>query len=351
MTWRLRDNWVRGLVSPMTPIQRFPGLSCVAGRAVLPKRGPRLDRRRPGLPTWRGAVAPLGLAVCLFPLALQGQVTVEVDFPRGQYLASEPIQAAVRIVNFSGQTLHLGDRPGWLDLTIEDHDGVIVPQHSEPPVLEAFELPSASRATRRVDLVPHFDLSKAGRYLVTATVRIPELSPELTSKPKPLIITSGARIWEQAFGIRNPEASGPPEVRKYALIQANHDKGVSLYVRISDATDTKVHKVLQIGPMLAFSQPETQVDSFGELHVLWQTAARQFTYVRCMPDGEITGRQTHQYTDSRPRLRTREEGTIVVSGGLRLFSPTDIPKPESVPAQFGPADAKTTPPPEPPSEK
>lgn len=258
------------------------------------------------------------------------QVSVEVVFEDDQYLANEQTRAGVRITNFSGQTLKLGEEPEWLDINVEAEQGFIISRTTDPPVVEAFELPSSSRATRWVDLVPYFNLGKAGRYKVTATVRIPELNLDLTSRPATLNITSGAKIWEQDFGVKITGTDGETssEVRRYALVQAMNSKRVSLYARVSDSHDTRVYRVFALGPVIAFSHPEAQVDRSALLHVLFQVGARRFTYAVVNPQGELVGHQTHQYTDSRPALHARDDGTVVVSGGIRIISPDDIPKTE-----------------------
>jgi hypothetical protein len=272
------------------------------------------------------------------------QVTVEVVFDRDQYVAGERVLAGVRITNFSGRSLKLGETPDWLDLTVELDDGFIVGRTSDPPVLEAFELPNSGRATRRVDLVPHFNVGRAGRYRVTAVVRIAELGQEVTSKPAVLNVTSGAKVWEQVFGLPagEGESGAPPEGRKYSLVQALSGKRPALYVRLTDAHETKIHRMLQIGPVLAFSRPEAQVDRGSRLHVLFQTSARLFTYVSVSPDGELVGRQTHQYSDTRPVLRVRDSGEIVVSGGIRLRNAEDVPPSEPVPATLPAGGAPDT---------
>ena len=75
------------------------------------------------------------------------QVSVEAYFEHEQYLSGEPLQVGVRIVNFSGETLKLGDTPDWLDLLIESDQGEPVPQQAAPPIVEPFEVPSAARAS------------------------------------------------------------------------------------------------------------------------------------------------------------------------------------------------------------
>jgi hypothetical protein len=259
---------------------------------------------------------------------LVGQITVEVHFEEEQYLAHESLVAAVKIVNFSGQTLKLGTEADWLRFLVESDD-YYVTKRGDPPVVEQFDLPSASKATRRVDLAPYFDMGKPGHCRVTATVKIAQLGQEITSPPAKVGIISGTRLWELEFGLPaqpgNGEAS--PEVRKYALLQTMSQKRMRLYVRVSDRYDARVYRVFPIGRLLSFSRPETQVDRQAQLHVLFQTGAREFTYCVINPEGELLKRQTHQYTDSRPRLRADHEGRIAVVGGMRTVSSTDWPKP------------------------
>jgi hypothetical protein len=60
---------------------------------------------------------------------------------------------------------------------------------------------------------------------------------------------------------------------------------------------------------------------------LFQTGARDFTYCVISPDGELLKRQTHYYTDTRPKLHADQDGQIRVAGGKRAVSSTDWPKP------------------------
>jgi len=269
-------------------------------------------------------------ALLLVAFHAAAQVTVEVVLERDQYLAGESMLVGVRVTNFSGQTLKLGGDPDWLQVTVEGEKGFVVEKLGELPVVEPFEVPSSARGTRWLDLEPYFNVGKPGSYRVTAMVRIPELGLELSSKSKQVLVTSGAKIWEQDFGVPPKEGAQPGglEVRKYALIQSLNQNQSRLYIRVSNLGETKVYKLISIGPMLAFSHPEAQLDRNANLHVLFQTGARTFTYAQVNPDGNLLAQQTHQYTQTRPKLRASEDGTISVSGGVRIKSGSDFPKPE-----------------------
>jgi hypothetical protein len=273
----------------------------------------------------------VGLWLCLLAGLISpvwGQVAVEVVLEQEQFLPGEALNVAVKVSNRSGQKLNFGTEADWLTFAIESRDGLVVPKIGEAPVAGSFELESAERGTKRVDIGPYFQISQPGRYTVTATVRINQWGQTVTSQPKNFNIMEGAKLWEQEFGV--PMVPGTtntiPEVRKYVLQQANYLKGkLRLYLRLTDVTGTKVYRVVPIGLILSFSRPEPRIDKFSNLHLLYQNWAHSFSYTVFTPDGEIVERQTYDYTDTRPRLQMDEEGRISVAGGLRRVTSNGSP--------------------------
>lgn len=284
----------------------------------------------------------LGLTLCalmVIPVVSRAQVTVEVVLEQEQFLGGEALPVAVRITNRSGQTLRMGNEPDWLTFSVESRDGFVVVKTDEVPVLGAFELESSKVATKRVNLSPHFVLPKQGRYNVTASVNIKEWNGQVASRPKSFDIIAGARLWSQDFGI--PLSAGEtnlaPEVRRFTLEQANYLKSqVRLYMRLTDVTGEKVFKVVPVGPMVSFGQPEAQLDKLSNLHVLYQNRARTFTYNVFNTDGDLVTRQTYDNFNSRPRLKADEAGKIGVTGGQRRATAGDVPARESTEATNSP---------------
>jgi hypothetical protein len=258
-----------------------------------------------------------------------GQVTVSVTVDQDQVLIGENVRVAVRITNFSGQSLRLGEGDHWLRFLLETPQGHLVPRRGSVPVDGAFLLDSSKVATKRVDLGPYFDLSKPSRYRITAGVWIEEWGQEIVSQPASVEVVRGTTMWEQLFGVPVMAGSShPPEARRYALQQAMHMKKMTLYARVTDSTGQIVYRVLPLGLLLSFSDPEKQIDRESNLHVLWQTGARSFNYSVLNPDGERIIRQTHDYSESRPVLRRDREGRIFVGGGIRRLAVDDIPTPQ-----------------------
>jgi hypothetical protein len=257
---------------------------------------------------------------------LSAQVTVEVSTDQDEFLPGEAISVVARITNRSGQTLKLGRGEGWLKFAIEAHDGFLPLKNGDVPVAGEFTLESAQWANVRVNLAPYFQLPKPGHYAISASVSVPEWKQEIRSEKKWFDVIQGARLWEQEFGV--PKAPGDtnavPEMRRYALQEANYLRShLMLYVQLTDVSG-KINKVLPIGPMLSFGQPEAKVDRLSNLHVLYQNGPRSFSYNVINPDGEIITRQTYDFT-TRPRVLADPSGNLTVVGGTRRITRDDIP--------------------------
>ena len=246
-----------------------------------------------------------------------GQVTVEVQLEQDQFLPGESVPVAVRITNRSGQVLKLGAE-GWLSFSVEDVNGLQLPQIAEIPVAGEFELETSKRATKHADLSPAYALSRPGRYTIIATVRIKQWDQQVVSAPKKFNLIEGARIWQQEFGLPQPAdaTNSVPEFRKYILQQANYLSQLRLYLRVTDLDGNKIFRTVPIGIMLSFSRPEMQLDKRSNLHLLYQNWAHSVAYVTFNPDGEILQRETYDFLDLRPRLQS-DGGNISVSGGSK----------------------------------
>jgi hypothetical protein len=284
------------------------------------------------LPALTGLLASTGGA--------PAQVAVEVTLAQDQFLPSESIPAIVRIRNHSGQTLHFGD-DSWLTYSVEGRDGFIVLKSGDPPTAHGLDLESSKVATVHSDLGPYFTLSKPGLYRVIATLNIKEWGQTLNSKPTNFDVIRGIKIWEQEFGMPQTPATGQgaPEVRKYILQQATYLKRLKLYLRVTDADESRVFRVLPLGPMISFGSPQTLLDGSNNLHVLYQDGPRTFNYSVVDPDGRLVARQTHDYVNSAPRMKVEESGKITIVGGARRVASNDAPpaKASVVSADVAPA--------------
>ena len=257
------------------------------------------------------------------------QVTAEVLLEQDQFLPGEALPVAVRIVNRSGQTLNLGAEADWLTFGIETREGAVVAKTAEVPVIGKFSLQSSQRGTKRVDVAPYFALSRAGRYLIDATVKIKNWDQEITTRPKEFNIIEGTKLWEQVVGVpKTASATGEPELRHYTLQQANYlKKELRLYLRVTDETGGRILKATPVGPLFSFSRPVAEVDKESDLHLLYQNGPQSYSYTVYDTEGELSLRQTYDYVKTRPRLQADGTGKIVVLGGERRVTAKDFPPP------------------------
>jgi hypothetical protein len=213
----------------------------------------------------------------------------------------------------------------WLVFNIETREGRVVQSVGELPAGSEFTLESSMVATRLVDLSSAYRFELPGRYNISAVVKVKDWNEEFPSKAKPFEIVRGTKLWEQEFGI--PSEAGAPEVRKYVLQQAQYQKRLMLYLRVTDPGERFTYRCLPVAPLVSFSRPEAQVDSANNLHLLFQIGARSFRYAVYNASAELVVRQYHEYGRSRPALRMNHSGGIFVNGGARRILADDVPPP------------------------
>lgn len=278
------------------------------------------------------------------------QVTVEVLFDEPEFLRDESMVVRVRVTNRSGRPLQLGQSNDWLSFSVQAADGTAVLRLADPPVAGAFTLASAQSATKTVNLMPCYDFPGPGRYAVSASVRIPQWEGEITSPPATFHIIRGSKLLEEECGV--PAPAGPPEMRKYALLRATGLRQQRLYVRVTDAAEQKVFRVVPLGPVVSFGRPEVRVDGSSILHLLFQNGPRSFLYGAITPDGAWQSRLTFDYGETRPTLRVTGQGRVVVSGGVRRVTPADLPAAGAAsPVGENPAPPPAAPPKDAPAPK
>jgi hypothetical protein len=276
--------------------------------------------------------AGLILVVLLFASLgrLSAQVTVELLTDQDEFLPGESIPIIARITNRSGQTLTFGHEKGWLKFAVSAKEGYVGMRSQDIPTGDEFTLQSSERANVKLNLAPYFELNRPGHYQISATVTIPEWKRQINSGSKSIDVISGARVWQQEFGVPKAEGdtNGPPNLRIYALQEANYLKrNLMLYAQVTDSGGRN-NRVTPIGPMISFGQPTATVDKVSNLHVLYQNGPRTFSYTVINPNCEIMTRQTYEYT-SRLRMIADADGNITVEGGTRRIAPDDLPAPKA----------------------
>ena len=268
-----------------------------------------------------GAVAP----------CVQAQLTAELQLDQTQFLPDEDIPVKVQISNRSGQTVVLGTDKMWITFDVLAEQNYLVPKIGEMQVQGPFTLLSGQVVTREYNPTPHFDFRRPGRYILSATIRIPQWKREITCKPVAFMISEGIPLpftGDLTFGVPPPAGAtnAAPEVRHYSLLKSSDLAQMRLYFRLTDKNGRTL-RIFPLARMLSFSDPETLMDRSNNLHVLLQTGAKTFTYAVVDPNGSLVARQFHEYGITRPSLRLTDDGQVLVEGGRRVLTWYDIPAP------------------------
>ena len=281
------------------------------------------------LATMKFRLPLLACWLALAPWLAAQAIRVELLTEQDQFLPGEPLLVGVRITNLSGRPLQFGVSPDWLNFAVKGPRGEPITRSAEFRAPGAVVIQNAETQTRKVDISPFFDLTQPGPYTLTALVRVEESGEFRPSQgPRRFEIVKGTRVWEQAFGA--PAGSDPslPETRKFALVRSPNPKRMRLYLRLTDAEEKRILKVVSLGQAFTFNTPEVQMDRLSLLHVLHQTAARSFTYHVISPDGDVVLRHTYEHEGTRPALKNDADGRTAVAGGIRKAGASDFPPPE-----------------------
>jgi hypothetical protein len=265
---------------------------------------------------------PLQLALFLFlSAAAQAQIQVELKFKRLQYVAHEPVMATVKITNLAGRDIDLHDENGqhWFGFEVNAGESrLLAPLRQNAPE-PALHVEAGKTVTRKVNLTPVFPVHDLGSYHVRANVYFADLNKFFYSQTKVFQVADARPIWQKTVGI--PDGMpGAGEVRTYSLLSNRFPDHTSLYVRVENKNSGVVYTTYSLGRVIAYDEPQAELDRANQLHVLHCAAPRSWAYSHIGLNGELLARSTFMETKTRPRLRHAADGAIAVSGG-RLDSP------------------------------
>lgn len=244
------------------------------------------------------------------------QIQVELKFPRVQYIAYEPLLATVKITNLAGRDIELREENGqpWFGFEVTANEGRFLAPNTregEPPL----RIESGKTVTRKINLTPNFPVQELGAYHVRANVYFADLNKFFYSQAKVVQVGEARPIWQRTVGV--PDGiPGAGSVRTYSLLSNRFPDHTKLYVRVEDKTTGAVYNTFPLGRVIAFDDPQAELDRSNRLHVLHCAAPRTWSYAEVGLNGELLARQTFMETKSRPRLRRATDGGVAVKGGI-----------------------------------
>jgi hypothetical protein len=256
--------------------------------------------------------------ICLVFVASSAaaQIQVELKFPRLQYIAHEPVVATLTITNLVGRDVDLrdgGSQP-WFGFEVTGNEGQSIPQISNVST-EPLVVAAGKRVTRKINLTPLYGVHDFGTYRVRAHIYFADLNKFFYSPTQVFEVTDAHAVWQKTVGVP-PEAGVSGNGRTYSLLTNRFRDHASLYVRVEDKDAGMVYATYSLGHVIAFDQPQAELDLSNQLHVLYCAAPRTWSYARVGLNGELLSRASFAETKTRPRLVHSPEGVIKVAGGI-----------------------------------
>jgi hypothetical protein len=253
-------------------------------------------------------------------MTVHAQVDVKLEFDQNKFLTGETSEVILRVANFTGAPLRLGERSDWLRFSVENVSGVGVARIADLEDTGAFTLKPGARATLRFDLTPLFKIDQVGRYNVSATVYTGSGEDHVITAPAEFEVMTGVVLWEREFGV----LGGGAERRRYAIVQANYLKRARIFAVITNPEASVTYKVVPLGTVVSFNPPSMAMDAQNRLHVLHQYGADDFLHHRIHSDGTLAVRHTYMSRVGRPMLGVDGTGDVAVVRATRRPSTQDI---------------------------
>jgi hypothetical protein len=256
---------------------------------------------------------------CLLGAAAQarGQLQIELNLKRLQYIAYEPIFATVGITNLAGRDVDLHDADGqaWFGFEITGKEGepiaAVTPNSTQPPL----KIPAGKKVTQRINLTPLYPVHDFGTYHVRAHIYFADLSKFFYSQAKVFEVTDARPVWQRTVGVADG-APMPGKTRTYSLLSNRFPDHTALYVRVEDKDSGAVYATYSLGRSIEFGEPQAEIDRDNQLYVLHCTAPRVWQYSRVGLDGQLLAHSSFMETKTRPRLVHLDDGKVAVRGGM-----------------------------------
>jgi len=251
------------------------------------------------------------LAGMLIPSA-RAQIGVGAALPRRDYILYEPMMLEISLLNSSGKNMVFQPDDKWIGLEVIREKVELIPETGRPIVDKPIYLDAASSTTLKTNLTYTHEIREPGDYEIQVKVRYK--GRLYASAIQSVTVVNGSVQWKQRFAFTNPK-SRQEEVRDYELVSQKADRGNRLVARIRDPDKKRVMCCTPVGDLMSFGSPEAKIDAGGTLHVLNQTAPKQFVYSKISPEGIREQPRYFLSIGSPPALvESKDEGVLVVGG-------------------------------------
>ncbi|MBP7950632.1 MAG: hypothetical protein KA004_13350 [Verrucomicrobiales bacterium] len=271
----------------------------------------------------------LGLGLLL---PASGQLQIDIQLDRNNYVVHEPVMAVVTVENRAGKDILLGGPAGtsWLMIDLHSSDGKVISSDAGEPATKPVMLKKGAKITREIDLMSFYPIEDPDAYLVTCNVYFPDLQRWLGASVKRLFRTVSAKpsFWERTVGVPQGHRDAG-RYRRYKLF-TNKSNALTptgnmelqlLYLQVIDEESEENLTTHPLSQILTYRDPQATTDSSGNLHVLFMFGPQLFYHLTLDVDGAVVEKKIYSSGDnSIPTLMQSNDARVSVRGG-RLFDP------------------------------
>lgn len=267
----------------------------------------------------------------LFPLAVNAQLQVGLDFEKTKFIQHEPIDMTVQVINNSGTQLTFGKNNGKIEFLvlseINNFNTIVNPFKKDFNPADGLILGAGETKKLVIRINQHFPMSRDIKYRISARISHPSLQNALQSKkPYEIEVAKGDEISTHLFGVTDVRNPKQVQTRKYSILGFNVDNNEMYCLKVYD--DKWVYALHRLGPKVQGIQPQHQTDSFSNIHVLIQLEPKVFMHTVFSPEGKKQQEVIYKASfDNIPRLiRDSDLGKITIRDGLKAIEGVDYIK-------------------------
>lgn len=320
------------------------------------------------------------LWMCLPAAWLHAQLGIEVEADRETYLQHEPIVLNIRVRNYTQEPLDFGREmevtrrqavrspdsgdvigyrlvdeevpAGYMSLEIrnirgdhvrtlklqttggEDVSGSHQDTGIAPEVnpITRLKLPAGASKAMNLRVNEYYDLAESGVYTMRLRIGHHALDTDYLSQPVSFKIVEPTVFWQRDVGLPRRAFEGTVDKRKYQILTYRHEDGETYVLRVRGSErDRKTNKVRQLiygtvrlGPKVNNVKPQFEIDQRGNIHILFQTHSRMFSY--WVYDYRVQRKQFSYYMvkPGIPYLNyDTDTGRVIVRGGALAVEGVD----------------------------
>jgi hypothetical protein len=263
------------------------------------------------------------VALGVFASVAQAQIAVDLQLPKRNYIAYEPVNATVTVYNRSGRDVVLGGPSGtsWLHFQVSGYSENIITPIANGVKMDPVMLPALGKVTRIVDLSEVYPIFDFGTYRIRASVFFPPSQQFYDSSRVNISMADGKVIWGPVQAPRPAAYMGRGMERQFTLLKYRATEKTEIYVRVTDTATGGVYATYSLGELLLHIDPQATTDSSGRLHVLFYGTPQLSVHNIIDFSGKVLKRDIYKSSqESRPELMLSSVGEVGVRGGI-LYDP------------------------------